>query len=144
MEHRCWHEWFATNRIVGHNTTDNTIFWVVIMSYSSRNFALHQVLTINITVFIPVVAFLLQLQDKAGLFELRAAGINFVVCFRRWRNVNVYFAHRVATHTHTLTHASVCPHVEQYYAQPSLFYCSYLAHTGTTRDDKAAFQLKNL
>jgi len=44
-------------------------------------------------------------RTKDYLFELRAAGIHFVVCFWRWRKVNVYFA-RSRTHarTHTCTH----------------------------------------
>jgi len=73
----------TVDKSAGHNTTDNTTFWVVIMCCSSRNFALHRGLSINISVLSLVASCLPQLQNKEKLFELRAAGIHFVVCFRR-------------------------------------------------------------
>jgi len=44
-------------------------------------------------------------RTKGYLFELRDAGIHFIVCFWRCRKVNVYFARsRTHTHTHICTH----------------------------------------
>jgi hypothetical protein len=100
MQHRCWHEWFTGSRSVCRSNTHNTI----LRDGSSRNYSLRRVLTINVTVFIRVVSCLPQLRNNAELFELLAAALHFVVCFRRWRNVNVYFAHRVAIHTYIDTH----------------------------------------
>lgn len=59
-----------------------------------------------------------HLQNKRHLFEPRAAGIQLVVCFRRWREVSVYSAHTEWPHTcariHTSTRACAQTHLPQY------------------------------